>query len=133
MSLCLALFWSCHSNFLIFESFSVLFHYPHLSCSFSLPGNIFYFKYCINNTTWVVFRNILLDLFEILSHIPLSKKMTPKPSHFLIDSQLGIILHFKGCIAELLHCNVDCIAFNIFWQIPTVATTSDHAPNLRDC
>lgn len=33
-------------------------------------------------------------------------KMTTKPTHFL-NSQLGMILHFRGCITELVRGNVD--------------------------
>lgn len=57
--------------------------------------------------------------------------MTPKPTHFS-NSQLGRILHLRGCSPELVHRNADSTAFTVFRQIPTVATQTAHAPNLGD-
>lgn len=59
------------------------------------------------------FRNILLGPSEIVSYPP-PTKMNPKSTHFLVDSQLGIILHFRGCITELVRRNVDSTAFSPF-------------------
>lgn len=37
-----------------------------------------------------------------------SQTITPKPTHFLIDRQLEVILHFRGCITSPSQCWLYC-------------------------
>lgn len=96
-------------------------HFPQSTSQFSSTKEL--------KRKHATFRNTPLGLPKILVHVPSHRNNSQ--THPFFNSQLGMILQFRGCITELVHRNVDSTASTVFWQGPAVAAQTDHASNLE--